>query len=140
MSLLKTLILVLFARSGYAFTAIESQRFSSSCLSPTMCTVSSYSLSTTALLAFKTSLQYKQKSEDELLYTNSLSEDLMKEVARPTIRSMYLPRQRSVTSSQEKLFKVEMVLGRLAMIASIMMIGADLIAGTSLPEQFIDFF
>jgi hypothetical protein len=92
--------------------------------------------STTALFS-KTRLQYRNQDEDQFLYTDSAV--IVSEISKQNIpQAIFLPRLGQDRKRAEQILDAEMILGRIAMAASIVMISAELFAGTSLPQQIVN--
>jgi hypothetical protein len=91
----------------------------------------------TTMLFSKTRLQYRNQDEDEFLYTDSavVVSETSKQHIPPAI---FLPRLAQDKKRAEQMMDAEIILGRIAMAASIVMISAELIAGTSLPQQIVN--
>lgn len=96
------------------------------------------------LYSSKTQLQFRRQDDDEYLYTDTTiaagAAALNPTVAAPS--KIFLP-QASQDFAQrkkvEELMDAEMVLGRLAMVAAIVMFSNEVVSGTSLPEQIASF-
>ena len=85
----------------------------------------------------KTRLQYRNQDDDEFLYTDSAviaSESFKQQIPQ----AIFLPRLAQDKKRAEQMMDAEMILGRIAMAASIVLISAELVAGTSLPQQIIN--
>jgi hypothetical protein len=98
---------------------------------------------TTTMLYSKTQLQFRSQDEDDYLYTDTTA------VAAPPAavvvaapRKIFLPQASQDFAQRQKveeLYDAEMVIGRLAMVAAIVMFSNELVSGTSLPEQISNF-
>lgn len=85
----------------------------------------------------KTRLQYRNHDEDEFLYmSNGVIES---ETFKQNIpQAIFLPRPALDKKRAEQMMNTEMILGRIAMASSIVMISAELVVGTSLPQQIVN--
>jgi hypothetical protein len=90
------------------------------------------------ILHSKTRLQYRNQDEDDILYTDSndsaFAASLLND-SRKIPESIFLPRLSQNKRRAEQLLDAELIIGRIAMMASIVMISSDILAGTSLPDQ-----
>ena len=93
---------------------------------------------TSTMLFSTTKLQYRNQDEEDSLYTDSTTVlDSALKVSYPETRPAFLPRKEKRRA--EQMMDAEMVLGRIAMIASSVAIVAEVVTGTSLPEQITNF-
>lgn len=91
----------------------------------------------TTMLFSKTRLQYRNQDEDEFLYTDSAV--VLSETSKQRIpKAIFLPRLAQDKKRAEQMMDAEIITGRIAMAASIVMISAELVAGTSLPQQIVN--
>ena len=95
-------------------------------------------------LCSKTKLQYRNQAEDDSLYFTDSSEAIansLQERSNQVPPSMFLPRQSQRNASRiEVMMDAEMFLGRIAMMASIIMISLEVCVGISLPDQIYNLF
>ncbi|KAI2496527.1 hypothetical protein MHU86_17969 [Fragilaria crotonensis] len=90
------------------------------------------------ILHSKTRLQYRNQDEDDILYTDSndtaFAATLLTD-SRKIPKSIFLPRLSQDKRRADQLMDAELIIGRIAMMASIVMISSEILAGTSLPDQ-----
>ena len=91
------------------------------------------------MLFSTTKLQYRNQDEEDSLYTDSTTNvlDSALKVSYPETRPAFLPRKEKRRA--EQMMDAEMVLGRIAMITSSVAIVAEVVSGTSLPDQITNF-
>lgn len=133
MHLKRLLLIVVGACSADAFVVSSSR---------THCRVSAEQSTMTTesvtVLHSKTRLQYRNQDEDDILYTESAdataAASLLNDPSKIP-KAIFLPRLSQNKRRTEQMMDTEIILGRIAMMASIVMISAELSAGTSLPDQ-----
>lgn len=88
-----------------------------------------------------TSLFFKDLPEDDLtsLTTSSIQHV---EQAPPAPSEFYLPRHSDETKGKIQLYlrDTELYVGRIAMLAAVLLLGVEISTGASLPEQFARYF
>lgn len=96
------------------------------------------STDSSTILHSKTRLQYRNQDEDDILYTDSndtaFAATLLTD-SRKIPKSIFLPRLSQDKRRADQLMDAELIIGRIAMMASIVMISSEILAGTSLPDQ-----
>ena len=131
-------ILLIFVSLGSAnaFAVSPSQYGIRENRSPMTVRIAGDEASTTMLFS-KTRLQYRNQDEDEFLYTDSAV--VLSETSKQRIpKAIFLPRLAQDKKRAEQMMDAEIITGRIAMAASIVMISAELVAGTSLPQQIVN--
>jgi hypothetical protein len=89
------------------------------------------SSSSTALFS-KTRLNYRENDEEDRLYVDNA----VVLPAKPA--GIYLPRRSS--DQMQLMDDAEMIVGRIAMVAALIMFGTELVVGTSLVDQITNLF
>ncbi len=136
---IKSIIIILAAlgpANAFAFSALPPQFGVPVNTSPMTTYVKCEEPSPTTLFS-KTRLQYRNQDDDEFLYTDSaviVSDSFKQQIPL----DIFLPRLAQDKKRAEQMMDAEMILGRIAMAASIVLISAELVAGTSLPQQVIN--
>jgi hypothetical protein len=75
-------------------------------------------------------LYYKNDEPQDCVPTNTIN------LRKPPSPDIYLPRHSSkAQEARIAMHNAELILGRLAMIAAIVLFGVELLTGTSLPDQ-----
>jgi hypothetical protein len=81
-------------------------------------------------ISLKDPLYYTTDEPQDYVPTNTIN------VRKPPSPDIYLPRHSSkAQEARIAMYNAELILGRLAMIAAIVLFGAELTTGTSLPDQ-----
>lgn len=81
-------------------------------------------------ISLKDPLYYKNNEPQDYVPTNTIN------VRKPPSPDIYLPRHSAkAQEARIAMHNAELILGRLAMIAAIVLFGVELLTGTSLPDQ-----
>eukprot|EP00545_Synedropsis_sp_CCMP1620_P012937 CAMPEP_0119015422 /NCGR_PEP_ID=MMETSP1176-20130426/10985_1 /TAXON_ID=265551 /ORGANISM="Synedropsis recta cf, Strain CCMP1620" /LENGTH=151 /DNA_ID=CAMNT_0006968713 /DNA_START=120 /DNA_END=575 /DNA_ORIENTATION=+ len=100
--------------------------------------------SSSTMLFSKTQLNYRNQDDEDFLYTdNNVVLNPAPTVApKVTPKKIYLPHASQDCAQRkkaERMMDAEILLGRFAMMTAIVMLGTEVVVGTSLPDQIANF-